>query len=98
MTGSGEHPEKNPRSEDNFVKKVSNEVTGLFNHAVDASGNIIKSVSGEGGLVGKTADTSGNVLKGIVGKGNQVIGATTDKSEELLKGAMHKIHKRDSND
>lgn len=71
----------------NFIKSTSKEVNDFFGHTVDSAGRIIKTVSGEGGLVGKATDASGRILKGAAGKANDVIGKTSEVPGNFYKKA-----------
>lgn len=76
---------KQNKHDDNLIKKTSKEANDLFGHAVDSSGKIIKSVSGEGGVVGKATDASGNILKGTAGKANDIIGKTSEAPGKMYR-------------
>ncbi|MBP1940844.1 hypothetical protein J2Z26_000563 [Bacillus luteolus] len=58
---------------------------------VDSANKIVKTVSGEGGLVGKAADTASNVLKNTSSFGNDVVGKTVDTSSKVIKGTTSKV-------
>ncbi|MCP3031561.1 hypothetical protein LF817_09385 [Halobacillus sp. A1] len=88
---TNEQPDKN---EDGFVKGVSKEAKNVVDHTVDTSGKIIKSVTGEGGLVGKTVDSSGNIIKKASEKGSDVIGKTVDNSSKAFKSIKDKAFNR----
>jgi hypothetical protein len=81
------------------VKSAANEVNEVVHKTVDTANKIVKSVSGEGGLVGKAADASSNVIKNTSSFGNDIIGKTTDKSSQVIKGAANKLfkNKKDNN-
>lgn len=85
------------KKQDNFIKSTSKEATDLFDHTVDSAGNIIKNISGEGGLVGKATDASGRILKGSAGKANDVIGKTSEAPGNLYRKAR-KNHKKNHKD
>ncbi|WP_244445089.1 hypothetical protein [Oceanobacillus jeddahense] len=91
--------DKNERNkkDDNLIKKTSKEVNDLFGHTVDTSGKIIKSISGEGGLVGKATDASGKILKGTAGKANDIIGKTSEVPGKLYKSTTDHGNKKDKN-
>lgn len=91
------HQNQQNKKEDNFIKNTAKEATDLFDHTVDSAGNIIKNVSGEGGLVGKATDASGKILKGAAGKANDVIGKTSEAPGNLYRKAR-KNNKKDSKD
>ncbi|MFD2209674.1 hypothetical protein ACFSMW_08115 [Virgibacillus halophilus] len=60
---------------------------------------MVKSVSGEGGLVGKAADASGRVLKGTAKKANEVIGKTSEAPGKFYRNAKgHFKHKNSQDD
>ncbi|GAK02983.1 hypothetical protein JCM19037_1258 [Geomicrobium sp. JCM 19037] len=84
---SEENKHDHPKKKDNFVKNTSREVTDAFGNTVDSAGRIVKSVSGEGGLVGKATDTSGRILKGTAGKANQMIGKSSEAPGNLYRKA-----------
>jgi hypothetical protein len=95
---SNEKDSKNKRN-DNFVKKTSGEVNNLVGHTIDSAGNIVKNISGEGGLVGKATDTSGKILKGTSNKVNDVIGKTSKAPGKLYKNVSgHWKKKHDQHD
>lgn len=87
--------EKNNNSrEDGFVKGVSKEANDFIHTTVDTSGKIIKSVTGEGGLIGKTVDSSGNIVKKASDKGSDAIGKTVDHSSKTFKSIKDKAFNR----
>ncbi len=86
------------KKKDNFIKSTSKEATDLFDHTVDSAGNIIKNVSGEGGLVGKATDASGRILKGAAGKANDVIGKTSEAPGKLYRKARKNNHNQKDED
>ncbi|WP_163528342.1 hypothetical protein [Halobacillus ihumii] len=86
------------KTDDNLVKKTSNEAKDLFGHTVDTSGKIVKSISGEGGLIGKTVDSSGRILKGTADKANDVIGKTSEAPGKLYRGAKSRLSKKENNE
>ena len=60
----------------------------------DTANGIIKSVSGEGGLVGKVSDTSTDFVKNVSNAGNKAIGKTVDSAGKAVKGASNKLFKK----
>ncbi|SMF44493.1 hypothetical protein SAMN06296056_103243 [Priestia filamentosa] len=74
-----------------FVKNTSNEVNELFHKTVDTANNIVKGVSGKGGLVGKVTDTSSNILKGTSSKANEMIGKSADTTGKMVKKTKNKF-------
>ncbi|MCA0971968.1 hypothetical protein LCM20_15285 [Halobacillus litoralis] len=80
--------------DEGLVKGVSKEANNIIHNTVDASGKIVKSISGEGGLVGKTVDSSGKVVKNISDKGNEAIGKTVDASSKTFRNLKDKTFKR----
>ncbi|GGF14506.1 hypothetical protein GCM10010954_11410 [Halobacillus andaensis] len=86
-----EQPDK---KEDGFVKGVSKEAKDVVDHTVDTSGKIIKSITGEGGLIGKTIDSSGNIVKKASDKGSDVIGKTVYNSSKAFKSIKDKTFNR----
>ncbi|QQK76254.1 hypothetical protein HUG15_12270 [Salicibibacter cibarius] len=90
---SDERNGKNEEQDDNFVKKTSKEATDLFGNTVDSAGRVIKSVSGEGGLVGKATDSSGKILKGTANKANDAIGKTSEAPGKLYRKARERTGK-----
>jgi hypothetical protein len=75
------------------VKNTTNEANEVVHKTVDTANKIVKSVSGEGGLVGKAADASSNVIKNTSSLGNNVIGKTAETSSKVVKGAASKLFK-----
>jgi ABC-type transporter Mla subunit MlaD len=91
--------EKN--NKDNIIKSTTDEANDLLHKTVDTSNKIVKSVSGEGGLVGKTADASSRVIKSVSDTSNKAINKTVDSSSKVAKGISKKIfsrNKKDSNE
>ncbi|REJ09872.1 hypothetical protein [Halobacillus trueperi] len=82
------------KNEDGFVKGVSKEANDFIHNTVDTSGKIIKSIAGEGGLIGKTVDSSGNIVKKASEKGSDVIGKTVDNSSKAFKSIKDKTFNR----
>ncbi|WP_245833024.1 hypothetical protein [Oceanobacillus timonensis] len=82
------------KDDDNIIKKTSQEANKFFDHTVDTSGKIIKSISGEGGLVGKATDASGNILKGAAGKANDIIEKTSEAPGNLYKSVKGRKNQR----
>lgn len=74
-----------------FVKNTSNEVNELFHKTVDTANNIVKGVSGKGGLVGKVTDTSSNILKGTSSKANEMIGKSADTTGKMVQKTKNKF-------
>lgn len=58
---------------------------------MDSANNIVKSVSGEGGIVGKAADTSSNVLKNASNIGKGVVDKTVDTSSNAVNKTKSKL-------
>ncbi|WP_406945197.1 hypothetical protein ACJA3J_21175 [Halobacillus sp. SY10] len=81
-------------NKDGFVKGVSKEANDFIHNTVDTSGKIIKSITGEGGLIGKTVDSSGNIVKKASEKGSDVIGKTVDNSSKAFKSIKDKTFNR----
>ncbi|MBM7603181.1 hypothetical protein JOC75_001151 [Metabacillus crassostreae] len=77
-----------------LIKGVAKEANDFVHNTVDTSGKIVKSVSGEGGLVGKTVDSSGRIVKKISDTGNNVIGQTVDSSSRVFKNVTDKAFKK----
>ncbi|WP_059104744.1 hypothetical protein [Shouchella shacheensis] len=86
---------ENKRKNGNFVKNTSQEATDLFGNTVDSAGRIIKSVSGEGGLVGKATDSSGKILKGTVGTTNKVVGKASEAPGKFYRNIRGQNDKND---
>ncbi|MYL69330.1 hypothetical protein GLW00_00625 [Halobacillus litoralis] len=86
--------EQAQKKDDGFVKGVSKEANDFIHNTVDASGKIIKSITGEGGLIGKTVDSSGNIVKKASEKGSDVIGKTVDNSSKAFKSIKDKTFNR----
>ncbi|MBY7144636.1 hypothetical protein KFZ56_16570 [Virgibacillus sp. NKC19-3] len=91
----GNDKHEGDREDDNLVKKTSKEVNDLFGHTVDTSGKIVKSISGEGGLVGKATDASGRILKGTAGKANDIIGKTSEAPGKFYRSATRRHNQKD---
>ncbi|QQK80146.1 hypothetical protein HUG20_09770 [Salicibibacter cibi] len=89
---------QNEEEDDNFVKKTSKEATDLFGNTVDSAGRVIKSVSGEGGLVGKATDSSGKILKGTANKANDAIGKTSEAPGKFYRKARGRTDKKSKHD
>ncbi|GEN53179.1 hypothetical protein [Halobacillus faecis] len=86
--------EQAKKKDDGFVKGVSKEANDFIHNTVDTSGKIIKSITGEGGLIGKTVDSSGNIVKKASEKGSDVIGKTVDNSSKAFKSIKDKTFNR----
>lgn len=86
--------EQENKKDDGFVKGVSKEANDFIHNTVDTSGKIIKSVTGEGGLIGKTVDSSGNIVKKASEKGSDVVGKTVDNSSKAFKSIKDKAFNR----
>ncbi|MYL50755.1 hypothetical protein GLV98_14770 [Halobacillus litoralis] len=86
--------EQADKKDDGFVKGVSKEANDFIHNTVDTSGKIIKSITGEGGLIGKTLDSSGNIVKKASEKGSDVIGKTVDNSSKAFKSIKDKTFNR----
>jgi len=99
MSKENENNNQNKR-DDNLIKKTSSEANDFFGNTVDTSGKIIKSISGEGGLVGKATDASGRILKGTAGKANEFIGKTSEAPGKFYRSATNwsKRNKSDQNE
>ncbi|ASN03813.1 hypothetical protein [Virgibacillus necropolis] len=78
------------KKNDNLVKRTSQEATDFFGHTVDTTGKIGKSISGEGGLVGKAFDSSGRILKGTAGTANNIIGKSSDLPGKYYRKATNR--------
>jgi hypothetical protein len=76
--------------DDGFIKGVSKEANDFVHNTVDTSGKILKSITGEGGLIGKTIDSSGNIVKKASEKGSEAIGKTVDTSSKAFKNIKDK--------
>lgn len=87
----------NNERNDGLIKGISKEANEFVHHTVDTSGKIVKSISGDGGLVGKTVDSSGKIVKKISDTGNNVIGNTVDTSSKVFKNVSEKAFKKKSN-
>ncbi|MFE8699863.1 hypothetical protein ACFYKX_04420 [Cytobacillus sp. FJAT-54145] len=83
--------DQNNRKSENIFKNTSNQANELVHKTVDSANKIVKTVSGEGGLVGKAADASSNVLKNTSSFGNEIVGKTVDTSSKVIKGAGNKV-------
>ncbi|ASK61589.1 hypothetical protein CFK37_05120 [Virgibacillus phasianinus] len=83
--------QEDKRKEKNILKNTTNEANDLFHKTVDTANKTVKSVSGEGGLVGKASDTASNVLKNSSDLGNNVVGKSVDTSGKFVKGAKDKV-------
>lgn len=70
---------------------MTNEANEVIHKTVDASGKIVKTVSGEGGLVGKAIDASSKVIKGVSTTGKNAVDRTVDTSSNFVKGAKNKV-------
>ncbi|MCA1058534.1 hypothetical protein LCL96_06285 [Rossellomorea aquimaris] len=77
-----------------LVKNTSKQASELLNKTADTANGIIKSVSGEGGLVGKVSDTSTDFVKNVSNAGNKAIGKTVDSAGKAVKGASNKLFKK----
>ncbi|KPL59907.1 hypothetical protein [Rossellomorea vietnamensis] len=77
-----------------FVKNTSKQASELLNKTADTANGIIKSVSGEGGLVGKVSDTSADFVKNVSNTGNKMVGKTVDTASKAVKGASDKLFKK----
>ncbi|MHA7139225.1 hypothetical protein ACRTEV_18435 [Rossellomorea arthrocnemi] len=77
-----------------FVKNTSKQASGLVNKTADTANEIIKSVSGKGGLVGKVSDTSADFVKNVSNTGNKMVGKTVDTASKAVKGASNKLFKK----
>jgi methyl-accepting chemotaxis protein len=88
----------NDNKSKNVIKNVTDEANDLVHKTVDTSNKIVKSVSGEGGLVGKTADASSNVVKKVSDTGNDAINKTVDTTSKVTKGITKKIFSRKKKD
>ncbi|QPC47869.1 hypothetical protein [Mangrovibacillus cuniculi] len=73
------------------MKNTANQANEFVHHTVDSANKVVKTISGEGGLIGKAADVSSNVLKNTSSFGNNVIGKTVDTSSKMVKGATNKV-------
>ncbi|QAS52925.1 hypothetical protein [Halobacillus litoralis] len=82
------------KKDDGFIKGISKEANDFIHNTVDTSGKIIKSITGEGGLVGKTVDSSGSIVKKVSEKGSDVIGKTVDNSSKTFKSIKEKTFNR----
>jgi hypothetical protein len=95
----GNEKDNRNKKDDNFIKKTSGEVNNVVGHTIDSAGNIVKNISGEGGLVGKATDTSGKILKGTANKLNDAIGKTSEAPGKFYKTASgHWKRKHGQND
>ncbi len=92
-----DHNKKN-EEKDNLVKKTAKEANNLFGYTVDASGNVIKQVSGKGGLVGKAVDSSSKVLKGASGKATDLVGKTSEAPGKFYKSFAGKGKNKNKSD
>ncbi|WP_226582195.1 hypothetical protein [Halobacillus litoralis] len=88
--------EQSGKKNDGFIKGVSKEANDFVHNTVDTSGKIIKSITGEGGLIGKTIDSSGNIVKKASEKGSGAIDKTVDTSSKAFKAIKNKaFNKKD---
>ncbi|MBM7660071.1 hypothetical protein JOC85_000838 [Bacillus mesophilus] len=76
------------------MKNTSNHANDIVHKTVDTANNIVKSVSGEGGLVGKVTDSTADIVKNVSSTGNNVIGKTVDTTTKTFKDTTGKIFKR----
>lgn len=91
---SNDKKHTNKKRDDNLFKKTSQEANDFFGHTVDTSGKIVKSISGEGGLVGKATDSSGRILKGVSGSANDIIGKTSEVPGKLFRNTSRRGEKK----
>jgi cell division septum initiation protein DivIVA len=77
-----------------LVKNTSKQASELLNKTADTANEIIKNVSGEGGLVGKVSDTSSDLVKNVSNTGHKVVGKTVDTASKAVKGATDKLFKK----
>ncbi|MCA0984161.1 hypothetical protein LCL89_08910 [Halobacillus yeomjeoni] len=91
---SHSYNESSGRKEEGFIKGVSKEANDLIHNTVDTSGKILKSITVEGGLIGKTIDSSGNIVKKASEKGTDAIGKTIDTSSKAFKSIKDKTFNR----
>lgn len=80
------------------MKKTSKQANDLVNKSADTFNDMVKSVSGKGGLVGKVSDTSTDFVKNVSKAGTNAVGKTADKAEKMIKGASKKIFGKKKND
>ncbi|WP_226665482.1 hypothetical protein [Metabacillus litoralis] len=86
----------NSKNEQNegLIKGVAKEANDFVHNTVDTSGKIVKSISGEGGLVGKTVDSSGRIVKKLSDTGNNAIDQTVETSSKVFKSVTGKAFKK----
>jgi vacuolar-type H+-ATPase subunit H len=84
----------NKKQNDNIIKNATDEANDLLHKTVDTSNNIVKSISGEGGLVGKATDASSKVIKNASDSSNKTINKTVDSTSKVAKGIKKKIFSR----
>ncbi|UTE75965.1 hypothetical protein [Rossellomorea sp. KS-H15a] len=77
-----------------LVKNTSKQASELLNKTADTANGIVKSVSGEGGLVGKVSDTSADFVKNVSSTGNKMVGKTVDTASKAIQGASNKLFKK----
>ncbi|MBN8193019.1 hypothetical protein JI667_12780 [Bacillus sp. NTK074B] len=77
-----------------LVKNTSKQASELLNKTADTANDMIKSVSGKGGLVGKVSDTSADFVKNVSNTGNKMVGKTVDTASKAVKGASNKFFKK----
>ncbi|WP_335870079.1 hypothetical protein [Bacillus sp. 2205SS5-2] len=65
-----------------------------MNHTADKANDIVKSVSGEGGIIGKVSDTSADLVKNVSKTGNDVVGKTVDSASNVFKGVKQKLTRK----
>ncbi|WP_078548526.1 hypothetical protein [Litchfieldia alkalitelluris] len=82
---------------ENILKHTSGQANELVHKTVDTANKVVKTVSGEGGLVGKVVDTSSDVLKNTSSFGNDVVGKTVDTTSNVLKGVSSKVLRKPKN-
>lgn len=85
---------KEEEKSDNIVKNASGEANHLVHETVDASGNIVKTISGKDGLIGKAFDSSGNIMKNASSKGNEYIDKSVDSSSKAFRHAKEKMRRK----
>ncbi|MCA1031581.1 hypothetical protein LCL95_11150 [Bacillus timonensis] len=86
------------KNSENVLKHTSGKANDLVHKTVDTANKVVKSVSGEGGLVGKVTDTSADIIKNTSSFGNDVVGKTVDtttktvkSTSKAVKGAAEKV-------
>ncbi|MCA1055786.1 hypothetical protein LCM10_12385 [Rossellomorea aquimaris] len=81
------------KKRENVIKNTSSQANDLVHKAVDSTNDIVKTVSGKGGLVGKATDAASDVIKNVSSTGNDVVGKTVDTSSKVLKNTAKAVFK-----